>query len=62
MTEEDLNKMSINELSDLLVITVNELTLLHKYHDHKNMDDKRKEAELIQGVIIAKRAAETPLK
>lgn len=58
MTEESLNKMSTNELIDLMIITVNELLVLHKVHDHKHSDERRQEIEMIQKVIVAKRAAE----
>lgn len=63
MTEENLNKMSINDLFDLMVKSVNELLDMHKYHEHVfRTEIKRKEIELIQRVIVAKRAAEIPLK
>ena len=58
MNEEDLRKMSINDLLDLMVITVNEFVVLHKYHDHQHKEEKRKEVQLIQQ-IIAERSAET---
>jgi hypothetical protein len=62
MTEEYLNKLPIDDLFDLLVKSVNELLELHKNQDQLNMILKQKEVELIQSVIVAKRAAEIPLK
>lgn len=41
-----------------MIITVNELVVLHKVYDHKHVDERRQEIEMIQKVIVAKRAAE----
>jgi hypothetical protein len=61
MTEESLSKMAINELFDLMVKQTTELLEMHKKQEKVNvLDDKRKEIEMIQKVIIAKRAAEIP--
>ena len=63
MNEEALNKMSINDLFDLMVKSVNELLDMHKNHENVFVTElKRKEIELLQRVIVAKRAAEMPLK
>ena len=63
MNEEALNKMSINDLFDLMVKSVNELLDMHKSHENVFVTElKRKEIELLQRVIVAKRPAETPLK
>lgn len=63
MDENSMNKMSINDLFDLMVKNVNELLDMHKNHeDLKILDDKRKEVELLQRIIVAKRAEFPPLK
>lgn len=63
MDEDSLNKLHINDLFDLMVKKVNELLDMHETHDMiTKVDAKRKEVELIQRVIVAKRAIETPLK
>jgi len=63
MDEESLNKLHINDLFDLMVKKVNELLDMHNAHEMTTkVDAKRKEVELIQRVIVAKRANETPLK
>ncbi|HKO79781.1 MAG TPA: hypothetical protein VJU78_05270 [Chitinophagaceae bacterium] len=56
MNEDDLRKMSLDELLELMVISVNEFVVLHKYHDHRHMEQKRKEVQLIQQIIAEKRA------
>ena len=62
MTEESLSKLPIDDLFDLLVKSVNDLLELHKNQDQLNMILKQKEVELIQRVIVAKRADKTSLK
>jgi len=63
MTAESLNKMPINDLFDLMVKSVNELLDMHKSNELvTKVDAKRKEVEMIQIVIVTKRAEESPLK
>ena len=56
MSEENLKYIPVTDLIDLMVISVNELIVLHKKHDYLNMDSKNKEVQLIQKVIAFKRA------
>jgi hypothetical protein len=63
MNEDALNNMRLNELFDLLVKSVNELLDMHKNHEHvSRLDDKRQEIEILQKVILAKRAKKFPVK
>ena len=56
MSEENLKYISVTDLIDLMVVSVNELIVLHKKHDYLNMGSKNKEVQLIQKVIASKRA------
>jgi hypothetical protein len=59
MNEESLRKIPLSELFDVMVKAVNELLDMHKNHVHvEKTEGKRKEIELIQRVIVAKRAVE----
>ena len=62
MTEEELYKMPLNNLFNLMIIKIDELMVYVNHHDHKNMVEVQKEVEMLQRVIIAKRAAEMPAK
>lgn len=63
MPEEFLNKLPINDLLALLLVTRDELKSMHKEgNDAGLIEQKKKEIELLQQVIVAKRAAETPGK
>ena len=42
MSEENLKYIPITDLIDLMVISVNELIVLHKKHDYLNMGSKNK--------------------
>ena len=55
MSEEGLQKMSANQLIDLMVESVNELLELHRKRDMENAVQKTKEVKLIQQVIAEKR-------
>lgn len=55
ISEENLKRIPVNDLIDLMVITANELIALHKKHDHENRVSKTKELQLIQKVIASKR-------
>jgi hypothetical protein len=58
MVETDLHKMFTNELCDLMVIKINEMSALLKCRDYKNLKAARTELELIGKVIVSKRGAE----
>ena len=63
MNEDSLNNMRLSDLFDLMVKTVNELLDMHKNHEHvSRLDDKRQEVEILQKVILARRAKEFPVK
>lgn len=63
MPEEFLNKLPINDLLALLLVTRDELKSMHNEgSDAGLIEQKKKEIELLQQVIVAKRAAETPGK
>jgi hypothetical protein len=55
ISEENLKYIPVNDLIDLMVISVNELIGLHKKHDYKNTPSKNREVQLIQKVIASKR-------
>lgn len=55
ISEENLKGIPVNDLIDLMVISVNELIVLHKKHDHENRVCKTKEVQLIQRVIVSKK-------
>ena len=55
MSEENLKCIPVTDLIDLMVISVNELIVLHKKRDHLNMGSKNKEVQLIQKIIASKR-------
>lgn len=55
ITEENLKCIPVCDLIDLMVISVNELSALHRKHDRENRVFKTKELQLIQKVIASKR-------
>lgn len=55
-------KMPLNNLFNLMIIKIDELMVYVNHHDHKNMVEVQKEVEMLQRVIVAKRAAEMPAK
>lgn len=55
ISEENLKYIPVNDLIDLMVISVNELIELHKKRDYENTPFKNKEVQLIQKVIASKR-------
>jgi hypothetical protein len=60
MTEDDLRKLSFDELIDLMIQSTKELTdIIHK-EDKKELQAKRQEVQLIQKAIVAKRAEFRP--
>ena len=63
MTEESLQALPINDLFDLMVKSMNELLAMNKIpHDKLSIKAKQKEVELLQKVIVAKRAEFPPGK
>ena len=63
MSEEFLNQLPVKDLFALMSLTMDELMSMHKEgEDVKLMTQKQKEIKLLQRVIVAKRAAETPGK
>ena len=63
MSEEFLNQLPVKDLLALISLTMDELMSMHKEGDDvKLMKQKQKEIELLQRIIVAKRAAETPGK
>jgi hypothetical protein len=61
MTEADINKMPINELFDLLMKSNQELIYFNCEQDRVEYDEKKIEVQLIQRIIVAKRAEFPPL-
>lgn len=63
MSEEFLKQLPVKDLFELMTLTIDELMSMHKEGDGtKEIMEKQKEVELLQKIIVAKRAAETPLK
>jgi len=63
MTEDSLHALPIEELLALMVKSVNELLQLNKYPQGKLTSKlKMTEVELIQKVIVSKRAESPPVK
>ena len=61
MNEADLNKLSIDELFDLLMLRTRELVDLSHTPNKKDYDNKTTEVQLIQRIIVEKRAEFPPL-
>ena len=61
MTEHDLNKLSINELFDLMNIKTQELIDFNTIKNEADHEAKKEELLLIQRVIVARRAEFPPL-
>ena len=58
MNEEDLNDLRINDLYKLLAKQINELIAMERCKDDKiYINEKQREIDLIQRVLIAKRTA-----
>lgn len=55
LTEDDLNKLSIDELFDLMIRSTSDLVALGHAINTPHYEKKKKELELIQNIIIAKR-------
>ena len=63
MTVENLNDLSLDELLNLMVSTMDELLSLPKGHEHDNTArEKRKQMEVIQRMINLKRTEAGPVK
>jgi hypothetical protein len=63
MSEEFLKQLPVKELFDLMLKTMDELISMHKEGESESaITEKRYEVETLQRVIVAKRAAEQPLK
>ena len=61
MTEESLSSISLNDLFDLMVKTMNELLAIEKVPQNREaINDKQKEVELLQRVIVARKSALPP--
>jgi len=61
MTEESLTILSVDELLDVMVKSVNELLAINKVPQNKSdIKQKQKEVELIQRVIAEKKAYFSP--
>ena len=56
MTEDNLNKLCIDELFDLLMKMTKELTDFKSTQNEIEHDAKKNEVQLLQRVIVAKRA------
>jgi len=57
MTEESLIALGLNDLLDVMIKSVNELLVMNRIPQNKlAVKSKQKEVELIQKVILAKRA------
>ena len=61
MTEADINKMPINDLFDLLMKSTQELIDFNCEQHQVEYDEKKSEVQLIQRIIVAKRAEFPPL-
>ena len=61
MTEDDLNKLSINELFDLMVIKTQDLIAFNNIKNEIEHESKKEELKLIQRTIVARRADFPPL-
>ena len=55
MSEENLKSLPLDDLIDLMVISVNELITLHKNHDYVNTGTKTLEIQIIQKIIADKK-------
>ena len=63
MSEEFLKQLPVKDLFELMTLTIDELLSMHKEGDStKEIMGKQKEVELLQKIIVAKRANEIPLK
>jgi hypothetical protein len=60
MTEDSLYQITAGELFDLMAITADELLLLS--NDHDGYLEKKKEMEMIQRVMVDRRAEFPPAK
>jgi hypothetical protein len=54
MSEENLKCIPVTDLIDLMVISVNELSVLHKKHDYLNMGSKNKEVRSYRKLSLPK--------
>jgi len=61
MTNADLNKLCIDELFDLLMISTKELTDFNSTQNEIEHEAKKEEVQLLQRIIVAKRAEFSPL-
>lgn len=61
MSESDLYKLPIDELFDLLMKSTKELIDFHCTEHELEYEEKKKEVQLIQRFIVAKRAGFHPL-
>ena len=61
MTEQDLNKLPIDDLFDIMMKSTSDLIALTHLGHIPEFEAKKKELQLIQRIIVAKRAAVKPL-
>jgi hypothetical protein len=60
MDEDSLKKIHINELFDMLVERTNKLIILDNQEDETQFEAKKKEIELLQRIIVARRTEFRP--
>ena len=60
MTEDNLNKLCIDELFNLLMKSTKELTDFKSTQNEIEHDAKKNEVQLLQRIIVAKRAEFSP--
>ncbi len=61
MTEDDLHKLSLDELFDVMIRSSKELIEFNCGKDEIGYAEKKEEVQLIQKYIVAKRAEFRPL-
>ena len=63
MIEQALRLLSTDQLLTQMIRPTTEVIELHRQHADKQItDEKLKEIQLIQRIIVERRASETPLK
>jgi len=60
MDKDALNKISINELYEIVIKKTNELIELNPNKDQTEFEAKKNELQLLQRVIVAKRSEFPP--
>ena len=61
MDEDSLKEIHISELFDMMVKRTDEITKMDKKEDETNYKTKKKEIELLQRTIIARRLGFLPV-